>query len=330
MTEKSQQLSATASPGITLGSVASLGLLLASTLVGLVGAIVITLVNLVMELRPRKYKRHSIQGQVALVTGGGSGIGRLLCVRLAQQGVHVVTWDVNEAGNKETCRQLEELGHKCTEATVDLCDKTAIYAAADRLKAAGFKVDILVNNAGIVTGRNFLESPDSLVERTFAVNVLSHFWTVKAFLPAMVESNRGHIVTVASMAGKIGVNKLIDYCSSKFAAVGFDESLRTELMVNENTGVFTTMVAPYYINTGMFEGVKSKLIPILEPEYVADEMLDAILMRQKELVLPCYSNVFVLLKLLLHLDGQKMLFYLTGTDECLENFNHLARKTPSG
>jgi len=307
------------------------------TLVGLIGAILYTFFAAILELRPRCFKRNDITGQVALVTGGGSGLGRLLCLRLARKGATVITWDVNTAGNVDTVKLLEGEGFSCRADTVDLCNKEAIYAAADRLKGEGIKVDILVNNAGIVTGRNFLDSPDHFVERTFAVNIMSHFWTTKAFLPAMLSSNRGHVVTVASMAGKIGVNKLTDYCASKFAAVGFDESLRVELMVNENSGVHTTLVCPYYINTGMFHGVKSKLIPILEPEYVADEMLDAILIRWKELVLPSYSNVFVMLKLLLNFDAQKKLFYITGCHNSLENFQHsksatveITRSTPSG
>lgn len=80
----------------------------------------------------------------------------------------------------------------------------------------------------------------------------------KAFLPDMLEKNHGHIVTVASVAGLFGNAGLCDYCASKFAAVGFDESLRNELVNLNKTGVHTTVVCPYYINTGMFQGVKSE------------------------------------------------------------------------
>lgn len=308
-----------------------------STLLAMAGALLVsvlyTLASACLALVPRRFKRHDITGQVALITGGGSGIGRLLCLKLAKKGAKVITWDINAAGNEETVRQVEALGHECSACTVDLCDKEDIYRAADELKGRGVKVDILVNNAGIVTGRNFLQSPDSLVEKTFAVNILSHFWTVKAFLPAMLTSNRGHIVTVASMAGKIGVNKLTDYCSSKFAAVGFDESLRLELLVNKNTGVHTTLVAPYYINTGMFDGVKSKFIPILEPEYVVSEVVDGILMRKKEVVLPHYANLFVVLKLVLSFEAQKIMFYASSINNSLDNLeagNRQQRTNASG
>ncbi|KAB7507456.1 Short-chain dehydrogenase/reductase family 16C member 6, partial [Armadillidium nasatum] len=120
--------------------------------------------------------------------------------------------------------------------------------------------------------------------------------TAKAFLPGMIEENSGHIVTIASLAGLFGINKLVDYCSSKFAAVGFDESLRMELHVLGHKGIHTTVVCPYYINTGMFEGVQSRLIPILEQEYVADEIADAILIQKVRIILPWICRVLFVLK----------------------------------
>ncbi|ROT75342.1 putative short-chain dehydrogenase/reductase family 16C member 6 [Penaeus vannamei] len=126
--------------------------------------------------------------------------------------------------NDETVRQVSAAGGECWAYTVDLCDRHSIYKVAARVKEEVGKVDILVNNAGIVTGRNFIDSPDELIQKTFEVNIMSHFWTTKAFLPDMISANKGHVVTVASLAGLSGVNKLADYCASKFAAVGFDET----------------------------------------------------------------------------------------------------------
>jgi len=87
---------------------------------------------------------------------------------------------------------------------------------------------------------------------------------VREFLPDMIKRNEGHIVSIASMAGHTGVNGLVDYCASKFGAIGFDESLRNE-MKSLNSKVRTTCICPYYINTGMFDGVKTNfLLPILD------------------------------------------------------------------
>lgn len=118
---------------------------------------------------------------------------------------------------------------------------------------------------------------------------------LKAFLPGMQEKNHGHIVSVASIAGLIGAYQLTDYCSSKFAAVGLEESLRLELNCDGYDGIHSTVVCPYYINTGMFAGIGRSLIPILTPEYVVNETVKAILVNQEVLCLP--SIVYIMLAL---------------------------------
>ncbi|XP_066940073.1 short-chain dehydrogenase/reductase family 16C member 6-like isoform X2 [Macrobrachium rosenbergii] len=275
---------------------------------------------LVLSLIPRRFRRKDVEGDIVLITGGGSGIGRLMCLKLAARGAKIVTWDVNSAGNDETVKAVKASGGECVAYTVDLCNRNAIYAAAAKVKEEVGKVDILVNNAGIVSGKNFLEVPDHHVERTFNVNVLSHFWTVKAFLPDMMASNKGHVVTVASLAGLAGVNKLVDYCASKFAAVGFDESLKLELMVGGYTGVKTTVICPYYINTGMFDGVRSKLIPILKPEYVASEAVDGILLNTPMVILPGFCRLLIILKLILPMKALIILGNLSGITCAMDDF----------
>lgn len=167
-----------------------------------------------------------------------------------------------------------------------------------------------MNNAGIVSGKKLLENSDRMIQKTFEVNTVSHFWTLKvstqrhrivalaapltatgvqAFLPDMIERNHGHIVTIASASAFIGVSGLCDYSASKWAVFGMEESLRFELQKTGKTGVKTTCVCPFYINTGMFDGVKSRLgplLPILEPDYVASMIVQAVKRDQKLLCLP--------------------------------------------
>ncbi|XP_050718231.1 epidermal retinol dehydrogenase 2-like isoform X2 [Eriocheir sinensis] len=212
----------------------------------------------VLRFVPRKYKFKNIRGNVALVTGGGSGIGRLMCLRLAAEGAIVVTWDVSEAGNLETAKQVQAAGGKIHTYTVNLCDRNAVYATAAKVKKEVGKVDILINNAGVVTGKNFMDSPDDSIVKTFEVNSICLFWTTKAFLGDMLAADKGHIVTIASMAGKLGRPGLVDYCASKFAAVGFHESLQAELKVGGKVGVKTTVVCPVLIMTGMFAGCSTR------------------------------------------------------------------------
>lgn len=146
-----------------------------------------------------------------------------------------------------------------------------------------------------------MEADDNLIEKTFMVNTVAHFWTIKAFLPYMLQQNHGHIVTISSNAGMVGANGLMDYCASKFAVFGLDESLRMELTKLGKTGVHTTCVCPYYINTGMFDGVKTKysfLLPILDPNYVTNKIIHAVQVNQAVLVIPRVSYLLPLMRLL--------------------------------
>jgi all-trans-retinol dehydrogenase (NAD+) len=163
-----------------------------------------------------------------------------------------------------------------------------VYRVAAETTAAAGPVDIVINNAGVVSGARLLDVPDERIEATFAINTLSLFWTAKAFLPQMLERNRGHIVTIASASGFIGVPKLADYSASKWAAIAFDESLRAELQ-QVGSAVQTTVVCPYYIDTGMFRGVKSRfswLLPILKEEDVATRVVTAIQRNKRRLLMP--------------------------------------------
>jgi len=247
---------------------------------------------------PTERLAKSIQGQVVLVTGGGSGIGRLISLRYARLGATVVTWDVNEVGNKETAEIIKKEGNRAHAYTVDLSSKEAIYSTAETTAKEVGPVSILVNNAGIVSGTSLLNTPDHKIIKTFEVNTLAHFWTIKAFLPTMIEHKLGHIVNVASLAGTSGCNKLVDYCASKFAAVGLDDSMKVELYVEGHSDyIKTTVVCPYYISTGMFAGVKSKLIPILEPEFVADKIVEGTILNKEVIQLPWWSFFLVLVKI---------------------------------
>jgi len=246
---------------------------------------------------PANLRHKDIQGQVVLITGGGSGIGRLMCQRFAKLGATIVTWDINEKGNKETVDLVKKDGNRAIAFTVDMANKDDIYEAARRTKDEVGPVTILINNAGIVSGSTILETPDSRIVKTFDVNALAHFWTIKAFLPDMLACKQGHVVNVASLAGHAGTNKLVDYCASKFAAVGIDEALRVELFVQGHSDyIKTTVVCPYYISTGMFSGVYSKIIPILEPEFVADQVVDGTLSNKEVVLLPWWAMFLLILK----------------------------------
>eukprot|EP00124_Ichthyophonus_hoferi_P003988 Ihof_evm4s391 gene=Ihof_evmTU4s391 len=219
-------------------------------------------------------QRKSIKDEVVLITGGGSGIGRLMALKMADLGAVLVLWDVNEKALQGVTEEIKTKGGRAVYYRVDVTDAEAVNEAAKKVVETVGPVTILVNNAGIVSGKRLLDITNEQMRRTLNVNCISHFWTVRAFLPSMIAANHGHVVTVASAAGLIGTPGLVDYCASKFGAVGFTESLRNELMRLDKPGVKTLLVCPFFISTGLFEGAKTKfpyLLPILEPEYAADK-----------------------------------------------------------
>jgi len=269
----------------------------------------------------------NISGQVVLVTGGGSGIGRLMCLRFARLGATVVTWDINKLGNEETVDMIKKEGNRAFSYTVDMSSKEDIYRTAEKTKEDVGPVTILVNNAGIVSGTTVLDTPDSKIVKTFEVNILAHFWTIKAFLPDMIKHKLGHIVNVASLAGHSGTNKLVDYCSSKFAAVGLDEAFRVEMFVQGHSDyIKTTVVCPYYISTGMFSGVQSKIIPILVPEYVADSVVSATLTNREVLLLPWWAFILIALKAVIPEPGFMRLSQAFGFNCSMDQFEGRVKK----
>jgi len=263
----------------------------------------------------------SVEGEIVLITGGGSGIGRLMALKLAKLGAVIVTWDVNTKGNEETVSMIQKIGGTAFAYTVDITNRQKIYAAAEEVKQDVGTVSILINNAGIVSGSALLNTPDEKIIRTFDVNVLAHFWTIKSFMPDMILNKKGHIVNVASLAGYSGSHKLVDYCSSKFAAVGIDDALKVELKVQGHDNyIKTTVVCPYYISTGMFAGVQSKIIPILEPEFVAESAVRGIITNKPQVIVPWWCTFLVTLKTMVPHKGFLTLSKVFGMNCSMDDF----------
>lgn len=236
-----------------------------------------------------------------VITGAASGIGRLMALSIAKEGGRLALWDIDAPGLEAVRAEIAASGNTTQVATVqcNLADRHSIRDAAARTIEELGTVDVLINNAGVVSGKDLLEISDEQIELTFDVNALALFWTTRAFLPAMLERNSGHVVTIASAGGIAGTAKLVDYCSSKFAAVGFDDSLRAELN-SRKSKVMTTVVCPYYIDTGMFAGVSTRfpwLLPILKPDASVRRILGAVRKNRRRLIMPWFVYTTYMLRL---------------------------------
>jgi all-trans-retinol dehydrogenase (NAD+) len=229
-----------------------------------------------------------IHGKNVLITGGASGIGRLMALKLAELRAHVIIWDIDEANLERVAGEIRERSGSVAVYRCDVTKRSEVYRVAELVRKEAGRVEILINNAGIVSGKTFLECSDEQIERSMGVNIMAHFWTVRAFLPDMIRARSGHIVTIASAAGIVGVSRLVDYCSAKFAAVGFDEALRMEIK-QQKWDIRTTVVCPYFINTGMFEGTRTRfswLLPILDEDHVAARIVQAVRKNKRRLLMP--------------------------------------------
>lgn len=229
-----------------------------------------------------------VNGKRVLVTGGTRGIGEIIASLLAARGAHVVIWGRDPKRLERSVRHILRAGGSAEGQICDVGERDEVYRAADDLRRRGGPIDVLVNNAGIVAGKPFLELSDEEIEETLRVNALGHFWTAKAFLPDMVAADQGHLVTISSAAGLLGVAGLTDYCASKFAAFGFHEALRFELK-KRHSHVKTTVVCPYYIDTGMFAGAHTRfsaILPVLEPKEVARAVVRGIEKNQARVLMP--------------------------------------------
>lgn len=234
-----------------------------------------------------------------LITGAASGIGKCFAETVYQQfDSTLILWDRNPD-------HLNELKHQLLStsdihiADIDISDFDRIQFEADLLIKQRIIPDIIINCAGIVTGKYFHDHSPFEIDRTIQINTSGSMWVAHAFLNEMIRRGSGHIVNLGSASGYIGNPKMSVYAASKWAILGWSESLRIE-MEQLNTGVTITTVIPSYINTGMFDGVKAPLFtPILETDQLVYRMLHGISKKKPEIKAPFIVHFVPFLKSIL-------------------------------
>ncbi|MEP0006618.1 MAG: SDR family oxidoreductase [Balneola sp.] len=219
----------------------------------------------------------SFSGKTILITGAASGIGFIMGRMALEKGAkHLVMWDINSESLSASADELASKGYSVSTNLVDVRNKEQVSKVSEVVIKEQGTIDILFNNAGIIVGKSFADHSYEDIENTLAVNSLGLMYVARAFLPAMIEKGFGRIINIASAAGLTPNPGMTVYAASKWAAVGWSDSLRIELEQNhENIKVLTVM--PSYINTGMFDGVKAPLlIPLLDPEKISAKILNSV------------------------------------------------------
>ena len=211
-----------------------------------------------------------IKGKNVLITGGASGIGKIMGRMVLEKGAKsLIIWDVNQQSMQAVADEFASLA-RVYIYKVDITDSQLVAQTYQQVKQDCGCVDILINCAGIVRGnKTFDQQTEQDIRLTFEVNTIAPMIITKEILPDMLHRN------IASAGGMLSNPKMSVYAASKWAMIGWSDSVRIELQEAKSNVHFTT-VAPYFINTGMFDGVRSPLLPIQQPEPTAKKILRAI------------------------------------------------------
>jgi all-trans-retinol dehydrogenase (NAD+) len=230
--------------------------------------------------------KYSFKDKVVLITGGASGIGRIMGRKALERGAaQLVIWDVSQQNFDETLVDMNFYHDKVLAVQADVSSLESMERAKSETMVKVGLPDVIINNAGIVVGKYFHEHSASDISRTMRINADAPMLLTQMFLNEMMQRNSGAICNIASSAGLISNPKMSVYAASKWSVVGWSDSLRLEMEALKKDIAVTTIM-PFYIKTGMFDGVKSRLIPLLEPEDAAERIVKAIERGKKLYAMP--------------------------------------------
>ncbi len=208
----------------------------------------------------------SFTGRVAAVTGAGSGIGRAVAVELARLGAHLALADIDDAALAETVSRCADHRTKVTSEQLDVADRPAVYAWADRVVCEHGRVNVIVNNAGVALGATVESMSYEDLEWLMGINFWGVVYGTKAFLPHLKASGEGHIVNISSVFGLVSVPSQAAYNAAKFAVRGFTDTLRMELEI-EGAPVSATTIHPGGIKTNIARNARmDPSIALLSPD----------------------------------------------------------------
>lgn len=233
----------------------------------------------------------SVNGMRVLVTGAAKGMGRLFVERaIAEGAATVVLWDLEESALNDTLSEFDDGRVALSGYVVDVADPAQVVGTAAAVLDEVGGIDVLINNAGVVRGNKYFWEADVEADTKFTidVNTLGPMYVAHEFLPSMIAGDgECRLVNLASAAGFTPNPRMAVYAASKWAVIGWSDSVRLELKQAGFDRIKVTTVCPYYVRTGMFEGARSApLLPLLDPAEVVDETWSAMLAGHPFVVLP--------------------------------------------
>lgn len=224
---------------------------------------------------------RTLSGKRIAITGAGRGIGRATAEELHRRGALVAIGDIDVDAAKDAATAI---GSAITAHHVDVTDSESFASFLADAKQAVGGIDVLINNAGVMPIGHFLDIPEATVRRAVEINLLGPTFGMRAALPDMLAQGQGHIVNVASAAGKASVPGGLYYCAQKAGVISLTEGARLEFGPR---GIDFTCVMPSFTNTDLIAGTKgTKFVKNIEPEDVANAIADAIEHKRKDVYLP--------------------------------------------
>ncbi|KAF9894115.1 hypothetical protein FE257_009088 [Aspergillus nanangensis] len=207
--------------------------------------------------------------ELVLLTGGCSGIGKQIMQDLVKLNVKTIIFDIQEP--------KFSLPPNVYYYKVDLTSSAAVKEAATQVRREHGHPTVLINNAGVGFAETILQEPEEKIRLTMEVNTLSHFWTVKEFLPSMIQNDHGHVVTIASMASFVALGEMADYGCSKAAALAFHESLTQEIKHwYRSRRVRTSVIHPLWVQTPMIQELSEHRTQFRQPIMTPDKVSQAV------------------------------------------------------
>ena len=248
----------------------------------------------------------NLKNKTVLITGGAKGIGLATAKRILEQGSMVILWDFDRESLDETTKNFHNNGFEVFSQVCDVTNKEQIYENARIIDEKFGGIDILINNAGTVYTGYMLDRSDEELENLINVNFTSMIYTIRAFMPKMLEKNSGHIINISSASSLTGAPKLAVYAATKWAVAGLTESLRLEVQKMGKSGVKFSSIHPNFLKKGLFEGTKLNFIgQLLAPGVKShDQVAKVIVNRAIKLgfhspKVPWIMNQIVLLRAIL-------------------------------
>tara|TARA_B100000214_G_C23942340_1_gene616310 strand:- start:15 stop:848 length:834 start_codon:yes stop_codon:yes gene_type:complete len=248
----------------------------------------------------------NLKNKTVLITGGAKGIGLATAKRILEQGSMVILWDFDRESLDETTKNFHNNGFEVFSQVCDVTNKEQIYENASIIDEKFGGIDILINNAGTVYTGYMLDRSDEELENLINVNFTSMIYTIRAFMPKMLEKNSGHIINISSASSLTGAPKLAVYAATKWAVAGLTESLRLEVQKMGKNGVKFSSIHPNFLKKGLFEGTKLNFIgQLLAPGVKShDQVAKVIVNRAIKLgfhspKVPWIMNQIVLLRAIL-------------------------------